>query len=237
MKALQDILFPIKYELGFYEKLVTKQNQGVVSMLGFQNEDLVSLATARVKKASKWTKLLCCKRQTVITGYIMTIGIDPKYRRQGLGTLVLKKILFELFKLGCKSVLLHVKSDNTPAINFYKKHGFIMVAQKDSFYFIDEKYHDAYEMLFLFPENSGIIAEDDLDPFMKPSSKDLALDMIVSQGPGRKENNFLISAFICLVVLLLVVGSFIYVNNNFLPIYPIALFWFIFFPPTQSNWL
>jgi hypothetical protein len=41
---------------------------------------------------------------------------------------------------------LHVKVDNTPAINFYKKNGYFIVKELQGYYNIDDKIYSAYIM-------------------------------------------------------------------------------------------
>eukprot|EP00298_Acanthocystis_sp_HF-20_P028554 c7321_g1_i1.p1 GENE.c7321_g1_i1~~c7321_g1_i1.p1 ORF type:complete len:210 (+),score=51.84 c7321_g1_i1:66-632(+) len=78
-------------------------------------------------------------------GYIMTFGVHPKFRRFKLGTLLLLKMKEKLIKnYGCKSLILHVKSDNIEAIRFYRKNNFHFARFLKQFYWIDGQHYDAY---------------------------------------------------------------------------------------------
>ena len=67
---------------------------------------------------------------TVITGFdghrgwIYSLAVSPKYRRRGIGTLLLKKAVNELEILGCLKVNLQINGDESDVVNFYKKLGF-----------------------------------------------------------------------------------------------------------------
>ncbi|MCF2143907.1 MAG: GNAT family N-acetyltransferase [Candidatus Heimdallarchaeota archaeon] len=57
-------------------------------------------------------------------GHIQTIGVHPDYRRKGVGSHLLERSIYQLEKSGCTSYFLYVQTNNTPAINLYKKYGF-----------------------------------------------------------------------------------------------------------------
>jgi len=68
---------------------------------------------------------------TVISGYdghrgwIYSLAVHPKFRRIGIGTSLVEKVLSKLEKLGCLKVNLQINSDND-VIDFYKKNGFLI---------------------------------------------------------------------------------------------------------------
>jgi ribosomal protein S18 acetylase RimI-like enzyme len=53
------------------------------------------------------------------------IGIHPRYRRQGLGTSLLKYIMAKSKERGIKSMGLSCESDNVPAIRIYEKNNWL----------------------------------------------------------------------------------------------------------------
>jgi len=63
------------------------------------------------------------KRTNVIS--IDKIGVDIKHRKQGIGTTLISRIK----DLGY-DIKLDVVAENTTAIEFYKKHGFSIIAEK-----------------------------------------------------------------------------------------------------------
>jgi len=111
----------------------------------------------------------------------MTIGVEAQMRQQGIGSTVLKKIVFALQKAGCNRIFLHVKADNITAIKFYTSKGFRRTLLKDSFYLIEDKYYDAFEMTLDIPDKGMILTEDDLDKVMKPTTSELASSAVISK--------------------------------------------------------
>ncbi|OYT60874.1 MAG: ribosomal-protein-alanine N-acetyltransferase [Desulfurococcales archaeon ex4484_217_1] len=77
-------------------------------------------------------------------GHIVSLAIDPKERRKGYGTLLLKKLLEKFKELGVCKVRLEVRVSNRPAINLYSKHGFKIAYIIKRFYLNGE---DAYVMV------------------------------------------------------------------------------------------
>ncbi len=68
------------------------------------------------------------------------IVVDPKHRKIGIATKLLKYIE-ENYK--AKNITLEVKKNNIPAINFYNKSGFSIVSVRKNYY----KDEDGYLML------------------------------------------------------------------------------------------
>jgi ribosomal-protein-alanine N-acetyltransferase len=60
---------------------------------------------------------------------ILTIGVDPAYRRQGLG----KAMIEEIIRRGC-CVFLDVAKDNDPARRLYETCGFTLYGVRPSYY-------------------------------------------------------------------------------------------------------
>lgn len=58
------------------------------------------------------------------SGIIVSIAVSQKFRRKGIGSLLLTKALGKLKELGAREVLLQVEVTNSSAISFYKKFGF-----------------------------------------------------------------------------------------------------------------
>jgi len=64
---------------------------------------------------------------------VHTIGVDPHCHRGGIGTLLLRALLTEAGKRG-GPVFLEVRTDNTPAIALYEKHGFHIIGLRKRYY-------------------------------------------------------------------------------------------------------
>lgn len=56
--------------------------------------------------------------------YIENILINEKYRRQGLGIMLIKNAIKEARKLNCRVIELETQNTNYPAIQFYRRMGF-----------------------------------------------------------------------------------------------------------------
>lgn len=62
-------------------------------------------------------------------GYILSLGVHKKYRRNGIGSLLLDALisyLTTLEKTKVKAIFLHVLTTNQPAILFYEKRRYII---------------------------------------------------------------------------------------------------------------
>ncbi|GAB4583300.1 ribosomal protein S18-alanine N-acetyltransferase [Nocardia sp. IFM 10818] len=91
---------------------------------------------------------------------IHTIGVDPELHRAGIGTLLLEALLAEAGRRG-GPVFLEVRTDNTPAIALYEKHGFHIIGLRKNYY--QPSGADAYTMrrpeLTGFPQDAGFVQE------------------------------------------------------------------------------
>ena len=57
-------------------------------------------------------------------GHILSIAVDPKYRRKGIGAALVANIIDTVRRMSIKKVTIEVKVNNRPAIEFYKHLGF-----------------------------------------------------------------------------------------------------------------
>jgi len=67
-------------------------------------------------------------------GHIITIDVDPKQRRKGIGTALMKFAEERLRQAGCKSVFLETAVDNLKALSFYKSHGYSVIKSLPRYY-------------------------------------------------------------------------------------------------------
>jgi ribosomal-protein-alanine N-acetyltransferase len=68
------------------------------------------------------------------TGHIITIDVDPKTRRSGIGTLLLRAAEKRLRAAGSRSVGLETAVDNVSALSFYKRHGYSVIRTWPRYY-------------------------------------------------------------------------------------------------------
>lgn len=66
--------------------------------------------------------------------HITNIAVREKYRRQGIGELLLISLIDLAIELGAKLITLEVRASNTEAQNLYAKYGFIEVGLRRGYY-------------------------------------------------------------------------------------------------------
>lgn len=66
--------------------------------------------------------------------HIISIAVHPAYRRKGIGSALLKKLIEIMEHKGLTSFLLEVRVSNTAAINLYRRFGFRIVRRIPSYY-------------------------------------------------------------------------------------------------------
>jgi ribosomal-protein-alanine N-acetyltransferase len=74
---------------------------------------------------------------------IHTIGVDPEFQGRGIGKAMLEALLDRADALQAP-VFLEVRTDNTPAITLYEKHGFAQIGLRKRYY--QPSGADAYTM-------------------------------------------------------------------------------------------
>ncbi|MCP4584207.1 MAG: GNAT family acetyltransferase [candidate division Zixibacteria bacterium] len=57
-------------------------------------------------------------------GWVYYVAVKPKYRRQGIGEALMRKIERGLKQIGCPKLNLQVRADNDEVVAFYKKLGY-----------------------------------------------------------------------------------------------------------------
>nr|WP_301288032.1 GNAT family N-acetyltransferase [Chryseobacterium sp. S0630] len=68
--------------------------------------------------------IICEHRTWNNSFYIENILINEKYRRQGIGIMLIKSAIKEARKLNCRVIELETQNTNYPAIQFYRRMGF-----------------------------------------------------------------------------------------------------------------
>ncbi|MCS4542362.1 MAG: ribosomal protein S18-alanine N-acetyltransferase [Euryarchaeota archaeon] len=67
-------------------------------------------------------------------GRLISIAVDPKYRKRGAGSALMRAILEQLKQIGAKEVMLEVREGNTEAIELYLSFGFEKKGRMKSYY-------------------------------------------------------------------------------------------------------
>ena len=68
------------------------------------------------------------------TGYIVTLDVDPEWRRQGLARQLMLDSEATVRAEGCRAMLLHVHTGNETAIRFYEISGYTRSHTAEAFY-------------------------------------------------------------------------------------------------------
>ena len=81
--------------------------------------------------------------KTVRKGYIVSLAVLPNWRRQGIGSVLMKEALKAMSAWRVFECFLKVRVSNAPAINLYRKSGFEVIETIHQYYPNGE---DAYVM-------------------------------------------------------------------------------------------
>ena len=65
---------------------------------------------------------------------VMHIAVEPKFRGQGIGTLIFGALIEAVKKRGAKSVTLEVRPSNTAAVKLYENFGLKSVGRRKGYY-------------------------------------------------------------------------------------------------------
>jgi len=67
-------------------------------------------------------------------GHIVSVAVDPRHRRQGIGTRLLSAVIRQIMQDGTKEIYLEVRKGNTSAISFYERMGFRISSEIRHYY-------------------------------------------------------------------------------------------------------
>ena len=66
--------------------------------------------------------------------HVLNIAVDPDRRRGGVATALLLEAARAARRIGLTELTLEVRRGNDPALNFYRRHGFIEVGVREGYY-------------------------------------------------------------------------------------------------------
>lgn len=84
------------------------------------------------EKNGKVVGFIIAIRKDIDEMRILMLAVDEKYRRQGIGSMLMKQIMMKFPEI--RRIYLEVKVNNKEAIKFYKKHGFKIKEKLNNFY-------------------------------------------------------------------------------------------------------
>lgn len=119
--------FPIDYPLSWYEDITSSSR--FYALAAVYNFAIIGLIVAEIKKFNKLNKedrgiLPESMGRKSEVGYILSLGVHRKHRRNGIGSLLLDSLINHLTtaeRSSVKAIFLHVLSTNQAAILFYEK--------------------------------------------------------------------------------------------------------------------
>ncbi len=65
---------------------------------------------------------------------LIRLGVKGTFRRQGIGSVLLKRMIHELKNRGFETIFLEVREDNLSARSFYQERGFVKIAERKKYY-------------------------------------------------------------------------------------------------------
>ncbi len=68
------------------------------------------------------------------TAQILTVGVLPAARRQGIARLLVRELVAEARRRQAEEVLLEVRMDNQPARSLYENEGFVSIGTRRGYY-------------------------------------------------------------------------------------------------------
>jgi len=66
--------------------------------------------------------------------HITTLAVNPAYRRQKIGSRLLYELIAEAGRRGCLRMTLEVRPSNLPALDLYRKTGFVSYGVRPGYY-------------------------------------------------------------------------------------------------------
>lgn len=114
---IEEDSFNLPFSRGLFEKFMRQED--FYCWVALHGEELVGYAVYAV--AADEVDLL-------------NIAIDKRWRRRGIGSLMVRHILEQLMELGSRRIFLEVRPSNTVAMAFYDKLGFFQIGIRPGYY-------------------------------------------------------------------------------------------------------
>lgn len=177
--------FPIYYDRDYFKKFCIKKNYIAIGAFVklYGNDYLIGCCLGELVTDSKFREnvkgVLFDKGMfdyfspSEVCGYINTLGIIDEYRKLGIGSKLMNKVVNEMKANKCVAMFLHVIEHNKSAINFYEKNKWTHAGIRKNYYFFDNTYFDAEVFYFVLMENVAfqnvVIGEKQQSPYQSNS--------------------------------------------------------------------
>jgi len=66
--------------------------------------------------------------------HINNLAVVPEFRRQGVATALLRRVMDEAARFGIRRTMLEVRQSNTPARQLYERFGFVVAGKRSKYY-------------------------------------------------------------------------------------------------------
>lgn len=66
--------------------------------------------------------------------HINNLAVVPEFRRQGVATALLRRVMDEAARFGIRRTMLEVRQSNTPARQLYERFGFVVAGTRSKYY-------------------------------------------------------------------------------------------------------
>jgi len=73
-------------------------------------------------------------RYVLDEGHITTLAVHPKFRKKGVGTKIIERLIADAKAKGLKKLFLEVRQSNSPAQKIYKRWGFKVIDRRREYY-------------------------------------------------------------------------------------------------------
>ncbi|XP_063702228.1 N-alpha-acetyltransferase 60 isoform X2 [Culicoides brevitarsis] len=140
--------FPISYPKEWYEQIVTPKYYSLVALY---EKTIIGLIVCEIKPYHRLNRedrdILPSTFSGCEVGYILSLGVHKKFRRKGIGSLLLDtflRFITSTDKQNVKALFLHVLTTNQAAIIFYEKRQFRYHAFLPYYYSIKGRSRDAF---------------------------------------------------------------------------------------------
>ena len=117
---LDDICFALQFRFTRAAMRRFAEDEKARVVIAEQREEFVGFCIAHIEPED--------------TGYVVTLDVDPAHWRNGIASLLMQRAEEECRIAGCVSMALHVFTENTAAIRFYERRGYVNASTVEDFY-------------------------------------------------------------------------------------------------------
>jgi ribosomal-protein-alanine N-acetyltransferase len=115
---INQVCLPENYFTSFFMDLHDRFPESFI--VAEENGQIIGYAMCRIETGLPDFGLLGISKR----GHVISIAVLPENQRRGIGTAIMKEVMFGLRFYKAKECYLEVRVSNTPAVKLYKKFGF-----------------------------------------------------------------------------------------------------------------